>query len=375
MSNSQEILISVENIAPENGTALSPLWVGIHDGRFDSINLGEAASPGIEQIAEDGIVDAINQEFDQSGFGSTQGVVVGPDIPDIQFGEVGEIFLNVEDPATTGRYLSYAVMVLPSNDTFAANDDPTAFEIFDSRGRFLGADFVITGEQILDAGTEVNDEAPESTAFFGQTVPDAGIDENGVITRSNGFIPGGPILSSEQFSNADFTQPGYQLARVRVFNVINGEDRRERLKGTRSDDYINGNGGSDIILGRGGNDRILGGAGSDFLSGNRGDDELFGEAGDDILRGGAGNDFLDGGAGVNILIGGAGDNTYAISSQGFASINGFDDGDLLSLGSSLHFDDLTISQVRRNTIIEANGEQIALLRRVDATTITESVFV
>jgi hypothetical protein len=38
-----------------------------------------------------------------------------------------------------------------------------------------------------------------------------------VVELAEGFIPGGPILSSEDFFNADFTAEGFEVARIRVF--------------------------------------------------------------------------------------------------------------------------------------------------------------
>ena len=219
MNNTQQVLVSIENIAPENGTALTPLWVGFHNGGYDTIDLGRPASEGVERIAEDGDPAVLNQEFDQSGLGSAQGVVAGPSGP-LTPGERGELLIDVENAGEQGRYFNYAAMVLPSNDIFVANDDQREHLVFDQRGRFLGADFIITGDEVLDAGTEVNDEIPENTAFFGQSAPDTGDEENGVVGLSEGFIPGGNILSTPRFSNADFTQPGYELARVRVFNAV-----------------------------------------------------------------------------------------------------------------------------------------------------------
>jgi Ca2+-binding RTX toxin-like protein len=63
----------------------------------------------------------------------------------------------------------------------------------------------------------VNDEIPANTAFFGQMAPNTGVSENGVVELAEGFIPSGPILSSEDFFNADFTAEGFEVARIRVF--------------------------------------------------------------------------------------------------------------------------------------------------------------
>ena len=90
--------------------------------------------------------------------------------------------------------------------------------MFDETGAFLGVDFIISGAEVNDAGTEVNDELPANTAFFGQMTPDTGVDENGVNTAHPGFNPPGQggILDDARFANGDFTADGYQIARVTV---------------------------------------------------------------------------------------------------------------------------------------------------------------
>ncbi|MEO0768892.1 MAG: spondin domain-containing protein [Cyanobacteria bacterium J06649_4] len=216
--------ITVNNLSPDNGTALTPTWFGIHDGTFDLYNRGEAVTEGLERLAEDGIVDALNAEFDAFGAGSVQGFITGPEgTPGpIDPGETTSFLVDVDATDASSRYFSYAAMVLPSNDFFIANGDPLANQIFDDAGNFLGADFVVTGQQVLDAGTEVNDEVPENTAFFGQTVPDTGVVEGGVVELATGFIPGGNILSSPEFFNGDFTVDGYNVARFQVELVDDG---------------------------------------------------------------------------------------------------------------------------------------------------------
>jgi hypothetical protein len=107
-------------------------------------------------------------------------------------------------------------LIIPSNDFFIANGNPLAHRIFDDAGNFLGADFVVTGAQVLDAGTEINDELLETTAFFSQSVPDTGTREGAGVELATGFIPNGRILSSPDFANADFTAAGYEAARFRV---------------------------------------------------------------------------------------------------------------------------------------------------------------
>ena len=78
-------------------------------------------------------------------------------------------------------------MVIPSNDAFLSSPgDPTAIALFDEEGNFNGpAEFVLTGANVLDAGTEVNTE--EDAAFLNQAAPNTGIDENGVVALHPGF--------------------------------------------------------------------------------------------------------------------------------------------------------------------------------------------
>ena len=48
-------------------------------------------------------------------------------------------------------------MIIPSNDGFFGNENPLEFEVFDENGNFNGPiEFVLTGADLWDAGTEVN---------------------------------------------------------------------------------------------------------------------------------------------------------------------------------------------------------------------------
>ena len=114
-------------------------------------------------------------------------------------------------------------MVIPSNDFWYANGNPQTHRIFDENGNFVAQDFIVTNLNVLDAGTEVNDELPASTAFFGQADPNTGIDEDGVIldfddpsglVRFRQSADSGNILADERFAMADFTIAGYPLVKI-----------------------------------------------------------------------------------------------------------------------------------------------------------------
>ncbi|NJN04451.1 MAG: PEP-CTERM sorting domain-containing protein [Leptolyngbyaceae cyanobacterium SL_1_1] len=212
--------VSIENLAPTSGNFLTSVWVGFHNGEFDIYNRGESleAFPGTENVAEDGDTGPITAQFSAIAAGTVQGTLPGPSGP-IAPGEIASFDFDLDPTDIDSRYFSYASMIIPSNDAFIANGNPLAHQIFDDMGNFLGADFTVLGSQVLDGGTEVNDEAEFSTAFLGQATPDTGIDENGVVELHPGFVPGGRILSTPRFAEADFTTAGYEVARIKVEKV------------------------------------------------------------------------------------------------------------------------------------------------------------
>ena len=222
--------VVVTNPAPEGGTCMSPTWVGIHDGSFDIYDGGEPASPGLERLAEDGTTATISDEFSAIGEGAVYQNVVnpGPLCP----GEYA--FMNFEVFVEPGQklYFSYASMVLPSNDAFVANGNPKANLVFDADGDLVEVLVEETGSDVLDAGTEVNDELPENTAFFGQMAPDTGVDENGVVGPHPGFLPvgSGGILDDPMFANADFATDDFEMLEIVVMNIPRNS-RRGRGRG------------------------------------------------------------------------------------------------------------------------------------------------
>ncbi len=213
-AHAARITVTIENLAPVGGNYLTPVWIGIHDGSFDLYDSGAVASAALERLAEDGSTAPLATAFLAFGAGSVEGTAGPPLAP----GAVNTISFELDPSAASSRYLSFATMIIPSNDAFVANGDPLAYPIFDAAGNFLGASFFIMGGAVLDAGTEVNDEIPANTAFFGQMAPDTGTVEGGVIGLHPGFLSAGSggILDDPMFANADFTAPGYPIAQIRV---------------------------------------------------------------------------------------------------------------------------------------------------------------
>lgn len=188
--------ITITNDASPNGFALTPVYSAFHDGSFDSYTVGETASQGLRDLAELGDFSTIRAEREAA---TTSGGVltsIGAAFPFIGAGGPRPIFggesVTVEVDITntsTQRYFSFLSMIIPSNDLFIGNGDPFAFELFDAAGQFTGPQVIsLTGANIRDAGTEVND--PNANPAFVQGV--AGInassaaDENGVV-QADGF--------------------------------------------------------------------------------------------------------------------------------------------------------------------------------------------
>ncbi|MDA8016360.1 MAG: spondin domain-containing protein [Thermoanaerobaculia bacterium] len=209
-----DVRVSIENLAPAAGTFLTPVWVGFHDGGFDVFNTGDAASAALERLAEDGNTGPLSEDFAASGNGTVDGTIPGPNGP-IAPGETATATFTVRGDS---RYVSFTSMVIPSNDAFVGNSNPTAIPVFDGQGRFLEGEYLVVGDRVYDTGTEVNDESPVNTAFFGQSAPDTGVEEDGLVRAHPGFLPpgSGGILDDDMFSAGDFQTRGYRVARVRV---------------------------------------------------------------------------------------------------------------------------------------------------------------
>ena len=88
------------------------------------------------------------------------------------------------------------------------------------------------------------------------------------------------------------------------FDLTEGTNGSEELKGSDIADLIEGRGGDDLIIGLGGDDFLSGGDGDDVVRGGEGKDRIFLGAGDDELGivGTEGADFIRGGDGDDIII-------------------------------------------------------------------------
>lgn len=195
------------NLPPERGLAdaladitgrivpLSPPAYVVHSDDVSIFQVGEAASQGIELIAEDGfpagelggmnlppasgLVEAL---MGQPGV-RTIGAVAAPGgmVPALEPGMPGEsVTFNVT--ASPGDRLSFASMYVQSNDFFYGfSEDGLA--LFDGSGNPVGGD--VTDRVVLyDAGTEVDEEpgvGPTQKPRQAPTDVNVGTAEDGVV--------------------------------------------------------------------------------------------------------------------------------------------------------------------------------------------------
>lgn len=215
--------ITVQNLAPANGTYLTPVWGGFHHGSFDLFDSGSAASPALERLAEDGNLMPLRADFAAAAPAGVDGVAgMAPIAP----GASVSFTVTLDPLSADTRFFSYASMIIPSNDAFIGNGNPAAFQVFDLSGNQLLSSFMVSGASVWDAGTEMNDELPANTAFLGQAAPDTGVAQGGLVGLHGGFnMPGtGGILDNAMFSAANFAAGGYQVAQITITPVPEPEE-------------------------------------------------------------------------------------------------------------------------------------------------------
>lgn len=153
-----DVRVTIENLAASDSVAFSPVVVAAHDGSVDLFDTGAMASAGVEDVAELGGVNMIQDEIaamqadavHAPTFATMGGFGPGIFVP----GSSGFVDLSLD--TTANRYFSFISMAVPSNDSFVGNGDPLGIELFDASGEFVAQNFTLTGADIYDAGTELN---------------------------------------------------------------------------------------------------------------------------------------------------------------------------------------------------------------------------
>jgi len=232
----QEVVVTIENLAPHGSVYFTPVWLGFHDGNFDLFDPGSLAGESLERLAEDGDATALRAEF-AAAVGDTGGmddVVTAPEgfagAPVYDPGDTGSAQYTID--SKMNRYLSFVSMIIPSNDAFIGNHNPHAIELFDIAGNFKGKKIItILGSMIWDAGTELNNEM--DAAFINQAAPNTGVTTMCPVLPHPGYLgshgnPGsdpvilggaGPADIVFDPVAADFTLPYTALARLTIESV------------------------------------------------------------------------------------------------------------------------------------------------------------
>jgi hypothetical protein len=185
-SQTVQIRVTVENIAPANSVSFAPLRLGFNSGTFDSFNNGQEAfllgSPSIAQapivtIAEGGSGSTWFPAFMAAEPNATLGTVAPNPAGPLTPGATGTAVFTV-DPSIN-RFFTFGSMVVPSNDHFLGNDSPTGFQLLDASGNLLINSIVQTAGDIWDAGSEATD--PANAAFLVAGNNDLRTPQNGVV--------------------------------------------------------------------------------------------------------------------------------------------------------------------------------------------------
>lgn len=168
-----DIQVTVTNNAPSNGLYFTPVWSGFHNGSFNLFDNGGMASSGLETLAEEGNPSVLAAEFGTANGRISQAInsPTGPGPGLFAPNATGQAIFTLDE--MNNRYFSFASMILPSNDAFIGNGNPTAYELFDAMGNFNGPLTIsLFGNNVWDSGTELNDTFGAPFSAIGGTSTD-----------------------------------------------------------------------------------------------------------------------------------------------------------------------------------------------------------
>lgn len=175
------IQVTVENIAPENGTGFAQVWFGLHDGSFDLFNQGEPASESLEFLAEDGLVGleemilpgkleemvAAGLDINQLPLSVQQAISLGLDLPNLPPppGIVAGDFLASSAGENGGTQGMVVTSIRTNPELFDLLDDPSAFpqEVLDS---ITTPFFFIQAPGETETFTVTLEGTPEENRYF-----------------------------------------------------------------------------------------------------------------------------------------------------------------------------------------------------------------
>jgi hypothetical protein len=202
-----QIQITVTNNQPTGGFALAPVWFGVQNGTFTPFTPGSSASSAIATLAQFGNTAPLMTLFESQNVGVDTTLKSGGNLVQFVPGQSNSTILSISNPSVD-QFLSYAGMVVPSNDFFLGNAAP--LQIFNSNGGFIGPITIqIFGSNIWDSDTEAQSTTTALTFIQGQT-PGSGTQiANGSITS---VLPGSAAFLDS--INGLTTAAGYQITHI-----------------------------------------------------------------------------------------------------------------------------------------------------------------
>ncbi len=173
-AQSRVVTVTITNLAAANSISFAGTHLGFHSGAFDAFNIGTTAGAGIVSVAEGGVGTQWQADFAAADPTATRGLIAGALTP----GQSRSQSFVVN--AGLNKFFTFATMVLPSNDFFLGNDNPTGFRLFDDAGNLMINSITQTSSQIWDAGSEAFSIA--GAAFLVNGVNDVRTPQNGLVS-------------------------------------------------------------------------------------------------------------------------------------------------------------------------------------------------
>ena len=205
---SRQIRLTAVNLGPENSISFAPLRVGFSDGTFDSFDRGTVATAPIISVAEGGSGSDWFPAFEAAEPRATLGTVAngGPLLP-------GASADNTFVVSPYNKFLTFASMVVPSNDYFIGNDSPTEHLFLDRNNRLRIRSITLYGRDIWNAGSETTNATNAAflqggTNAFRVGTSDPVVFGTAGITAFNGLTTAANYVLDARVGNSD---PVYRI--------------------------------------------------------------------------------------------------------------------------------------------------------------------
>lgn len=218
------------------------------------------------------------------------------------------------------------------------------------------------------------DQNPELVQEYGvRSFPDVQLITDGEVV--DGFLGALPNPLIRDFFLQNTVQPSDLLLGGDGNETLTGSSEKDNLDGGLGNDELFGLNGDDLLFGSSGNDILRGESGDDYLWGGPGNDRLLGGNEDDYIWGGEGDDLLEGSAGNDILTGNNGIDTFVLNAgKGVDVITDFELGlDVLEFYGGISSQQLAVSQIDTNTVIEFPNETFGILTGINSSELIKTI--